>query len=497
MMTKGSWPAHAAILAGLGLVLSLAIALVSGRVVDLDLWHELALAREIVRLGYVPSGDLFAFTPTVNPSVNHEWGAGMIAYTVLQAAGGAGIMILNSALAVVALALALEPARRGGIKPALTAMAALPALALLARGFPPVRAQAYSYIFLAALLLMLRLDRLGSRRWVPLWLAVFVLWVNIHGSFVLAFAAVFLCAATAAIEHRRSLHLWALLPAMAALVPANPYGLAMYTHLYRTLTMSRPLIGEWQTVWQAVDGAGLIKMLAVTLPLFGYAVLRGKRELDGAAFVLMTAAAGCLHTKMLPYYAVAWLAYVPLWLGRTYGAAEAVEIVMGRKRLSQVVWATVMAGAAAGLVITRAWQPQVPDAGELLRYPVGPVEYLRDNRFSGNVMTTFNHGAYVIWKLYPAVRVSMDSRYDVAYPESLVYENERAFGSGRACSAYAENYGADAVIVERSAPAEKELAAGGWWPRVYRDREFSVYARPDIGLPLLDQPDRSFRGTLP
>ena len=49
-------------------------------VVDLDLWHELALAREVMQSGYVPWQDHFAFTPKLDIVVHHEWGAGMIAY---------------------------------------------------------------------------------------------------------------------------------------------------------------------------------------------------------------------------------------------------------------------------------------------------------------------------------------------------------------------------------------------------------------------------------
>ena len=48
-------------------------------VVDLDLWHELALAREVMRLGHVPWQDHFAFTPKLDlvvPSVLLDAGAG-------------------------------------------------------------------------------------------------------------------------------------------------------------------------------------------------------------------------------------------------------------------------------------------------------------------------------------------------------------------------------------------------------------------------------------
>ncbi len=48
----------------------------SNTVVDLDLWHQMALVREGIRLGYFPLKDQFAYTPTIFPSVHHEWGSG-------------------------------------------------------------------------------------------------------------------------------------------------------------------------------------------------------------------------------------------------------------------------------------------------------------------------------------------------------------------------------------------------------------------------------------
>ena len=76
-----------AALQGLAAVLALAAMAgyrVSGTVVDPDLWHEMALFRAALALGSLPLHDLFAYTPTVFPSIHHEWGAGAIGYGVAR-----------------------------------------------------------------------------------------------------------------------------------------------------------------------------------------------------------------------------------------------------------------------------------------------------------------------------------------------------------------------------------------------------------------------------
>src|SRR5437762_3685670 len=56
--------------------------LVSGAAtyVDPDVWHLMALAREGIARGRVPLEDSFAYTPTVHPMVQHEWGTGIVLY---------------------------------------------------------------------------------------------------------------------------------------------------------------------------------------------------------------------------------------------------------------------------------------------------------------------------------------------------------------------------------------------------------------------------------
>src|SRR5687768_9776553 len=80
----------------LGLAL-LFISRISWNVADLDIWHEMALIRESILLGKIPSVDHFAYTPTLPAVVHHEWGAGVLAYAAATLFGAPGILILKYA----------------------------------------------------------------------------------------------------------------------------------------------------------------------------------------------------------------------------------------------------------------------------------------------------------------------------------------------------------------------------------------------------------------
>ena len=57
------------------------------------------------------------------------------------------------------------------------------------------------------------------------------------------------------------------------------------------------------------------------------------------------------------------------------------------------------------------------------------------------------NGGFVIWKLYPAVRVSFDGRYEVAYPEEALYEDRTIHGARPGWQQVLARYAPDVVLV--------------------------------------------------
>src|SRR5579859_8165074 len=85
---------------------------------DPDLFHEMALARETVKLHHVPAQDLFAYTPTVSPVIHHEWGTGIVLYAATKIGGSSGLLAIRYLLAFSTVLIAsLVATRRGGTWP--------------------------------------------------------------------------------------------------------------------------------------------------------------------------------------------------------------------------------------------------------------------------------------------------------------------------------------------------------------------------------------------
>jgi hypothetical protein len=472
-------------------LIALAGVLLAGgtRVIDSDAWHQMALIREALASGGFPRADPFAYTSSVEPLVHHEWGMGVVQYALASTLGLPGFALLRDVIALCVFAACLLCARRRGVEHAVL-WATLPvAVLMLWVGITTVRAQMFTLFFLAGLLLLLELDRAGRRWWILPWLGMYVLWLNLHGGFVVGVAALVLHTLEQALRRRPVGHLLATLAGMAALVALNPYGLDYYPYLWRGLSMDRPNITEWNSI---LESAWVLKVAyATSLLLLGYALWRGDlAKSAGALFLFAAAYQAARHQRHLSIYGVAWACYVPAALQHTpLGNMLSRGLSPGRRAVA-VAAAVAALGGLGAYVKSRPWEPKLtadPGENRLLVYPVGAVDYLRQNEFRGKLLTPFSAGAFVTWQLYPRVLVSLDGRYEVAYDPQLLDRHLAFFRGDENWERLLDEPPADAVLARSDAQVVEQLDGLQGWRRVYRDDAYEIFARAPSPLPTEDR----------
>ena len=473
-----------------------------GRFADPDMFHELALFRVALALGHVPTEDLFSYTPTVRPLVHHELLMGAILQGTLAAAGGSGLVALRYLLVTGVFALLLATALRRGAQWPTLVLAAPVGLFLLSLGCGTVRAQLFTLLLTALLLYLLDRDREGGPRgWVFAWLPVHVFWVNVHAGFVVGLGLFGLHLVEETLRRRRApRHLVAGLGLMVPATLLNPYGFEYVRYLARGLFHPRPVVSEWEPVWTN----GLFGLLfAATVLVLAYALWRvGPRRISGLLIVLVTGWMAFRHIRHLSLWALVWFAYVlparpPTPLGeslrrRFYQRPSLTAVIVGLPAALCLVFA----------LSTQPWRLFFPVAPPDLRdsvflYPVGAVAYLQEQRFRGNVMTPFESGAYVSWRLYPDVKVSMDGRYEVAYQPGVVEEQILFYEAAPGWQALLTRYPTDLVLVPRYKPVVKSMPTVPGWTLVYLDQTHAIYARPGLSLPGVDRSRTELRQFAP
>ncbi|MEW5852634.1 MAG: hypothetical protein AB2A00_27870 [Myxococcota bacterium] len=481
------------VVAGAFLVLALTLLLMSTLTfVDPDVWHEMAVAREALKDGRLPSTDIFSFTGTVTPCLHHEWGAGVL-WLAVSSLGASAFLAFKYLLVAALLALCVRGALVGGATPVVLLVCALPAVVLMHFAFTTIRAQLLTLLFVAALMLCLAGDRAGQRRWVAPWLLLHLVWVNVHAAFVIGAGMLFFHVVEQASRGERGRHLLVLLVALPLLPLATPWGWDYVPYLLRILLLPRQNdITEWAPLrlgWDLVGG-GYVVMLAGFL----YALVHlGPRRAPGAAIVAVCLVAPFLGFRHISILAVVWFITVTPWLSRT-PLGNAVERVL-RERARVLAPAAWLAGAVAvaSSLPARPWELVVPDqpwqrALGMPAYPVGAVDYLQRHRFRGRVMTPFVEGSYVMWKLFPqGGLVSNDTRFEGAY-ELAVWRRLRDFyDAPTEWQAVLADFPPDVVLVPRNAPVAPHLAGATGWYLTYVDDLYLLFARTGVQLPPEDR----------
>ena len=75
-------------------------------------FHNVAVSAGFWTQHRVMPSDVLAFTPTLPRWIDHEWGAGLIFYTLLRIGGPSALMIFKITTALAALAACVGTARR-------------------------------------------------------------------------------------------------------------------------------------------------------------------------------------------------------------------------------------------------------------------------------------------------------------------------------------------------------------------------------------------------
>ncbi|HEX3866396.1 MAG TPA: hypothetical protein VHV78_06560, partial [Gemmatimonadaceae bacterium] len=263
----------------------------------------------------------------------------------------------------------------------------------------------------------------------------------------------------------------------------------------------RPMILEWLPLWDNDPTTFCVYLLSVLLAVYAFLKL-GWRGVPGVIVLALTAYAALKHTRHLSLYFVVWLSYVPAWIEQT-PLGDTLHQMWQRRRgwiaaASLVVTIMCVARAVPGefgrmkLPVTIADE----ETGRPM-YPAGAVKYLAETGFKGNVMVPFVPGGFVMWKLHPNVKVSLDGRYEVAYRRGLLEENEALYTASPGWQETLNKYATDVILVPLSCKLAEVIDSADGWHRVYHDGAYELYARPDLDMPTIDRGDETLPAQFP
>jgi len=402
------WPR---IVLGIALLFGIGARFSECRRLDHDVFHALSLWKATVAQGEVPRGDLWAYTETLPTVVHHEWLTGGLNHWLMIDTGwGPSALLWWKALCIAGtIGCCWFVAKSRGASNIIFGCALPLASTFMLVTLSTGRAQVTTLFLFSLLLAFLELDRRGNRWWLAAWVPMFVLWLNLHGG-VVAGCGVFLFYTV-----ERSLrlwnesgsfkqalkttgHLWATGIMLFPLFLVNPYGVDYITYLIDAISMDRSKIAEWLPFYSNTNDFGLITFgVMATSMVFAWWQL-GIKRLKGIMLVAILTYLGLKHTRQVCLFSVVWLAYVPAWL-KECGIGRSIETIWRKTPqmigLCMGLWGGVMFMQMEAM--GAPWTLDIPTTCEesAVYYPTGAASYLEEHNFEGNIVTSFECGAWI------------------------------------------------------------------------------------------------------
>jgi hypothetical protein len=294
-----------------------------------------------------------------------------------------------------------------------------------------------------------------------------------------------------------------LAAALVVVSLVNPYGARLLRFPFRLMGSTfMGEIQEWRPPFDSAFAGSYVARYYVAWILIGSGVILGvlagahrrRAAPRGWAFgLLLFGSLLALSLRMNRAVSDFGLATFPALAG---GLTWLARDRLGRLERSSVRrlvgLATITALLILGAVIALHGYPYRPGGvrpfgfGIIGNTPVAAADYLEANGVRGNVFNSYETGPYLIYRLYPAIRVAMDSRNDV-YGENLYGEYELALRDREILGALLGRIDAAAVVLGwmggTPPPAARLLRTVGSWRPVYFDDAAIVYMRSDGGWP--------------
>ena len=151
---------------------------------DFDLWARLIAGMGVVEGGHVLTSDFLSYTP-VHTWWDHEWGSGVIFYTVLKFFGAYSLIILQAILLFLIFFTASKIVKiRTSIQPYNILFYFFALMAVMDNLNNPVRCHMFSFLLFTIFIYILEKVRNGSNKLLYLIPFLVIFWNNVHGGVV-------------------------------------------------------------------------------------------------------------------------------------------------------------------------------------------------------------------------------------------------------------------------------------------------------------------------
>jgi len=457
-------------------------------------WH-IRTGEWILDHHSVPVTDLFSFSKAGEPWFAWEWLADVIYGALFRSMGLKGVVLLSglmiSMIATIILRHMLWRKANLFLSLAITLFCAAAASIHY-----HARPHLFTLLLLVVTLWMLDRDRQKQSWHVWLLIPLTAVWTNLHGGFLLMIAITGLLAvgtlAEALLFERRewssALRYPALLAGCSLATVLNPYGIGLHKHVIEYLRSNwiKDMVEEFHSPNFHSESMLYFEILLFLGLATAVCFVRRWRLVEPLWLVYFahTALASARHVTIFVFLAgpIVAVEATKWWLDwskdRSAKSLPGILNQLAEEMGAGFRWASIWPAVLAIILVFMGrpiiWPTDFSDE----RFPAKIVSANRDQIASARVLTSDQWGDYLIFHLYPAVKVFMDGRSDF-YGEELGKEYLAVLQGQYNWNAILAKHKFSIVLAPVSWPLCSLLKQAKDWKVVADDGKAILFSRKD------------------
>jgi hypothetical protein len=455
----------------------------------------------------MPRSDPFSYTLHGQPWYAWEWMYDLVIAAIHHVSGLNGVVLFTATVIGCTFALLFRfILRRSGN----LVVAVFLTLLAIAAAQVHMLARPHVLSWLFTLLWIENLCRFeDGQRAALLWLPpLMLLWVNVHGGFVLGLGLLGVFAAGSILtaltspregDRQRIVQLVTVLLLCGLATLATPYGYRLHVHVYQYLSnhflmdnideftspnFHLPVYEYFELFLLLVIAGAMFARERITatgllLLLFSlHAGLYAVRNIPISALIMSLVLGPVLTAAICPESAAR---SCPQWLRGLLAMGHSISESMAslERQFRGHVLAGVVMAASAALVLNggRVFSRQIVAAKfDEKMLPVRAAEFVAQRGIHDRLFSTDTWSSYLIYRLYPGTKVYFDDRHDF-YGEAFVKEYAKAFLGTRQWREPLDKYQVQWVLMPTDSPLSSLLREDHEWRVDYDDGLAMIFSR--------------------